>query len=827
MAFYISPSVNIFESDFQSLAVVQQADYIGGSAGYTPWGPAGTPVLITGGEAELVTKFHKPDESTYLDMLTSIDFLTYSAKMWFTRVVGKNAKNATAVGEAVLINNEDDFDGSIHPGQTVIARYPGSLGNGLTLDIADAARFPTWEFAQAFEYVPGAGEYAVAVVDGSGRFSGQGRSKQRESLSVYGEVDASPTREVRSLKFAGGPATKTYAITDFKLSITDHAKGGEVPIGDLMVPFMPGESDTDVYPRIVAAMMKQPALFMPSSVGYNYMGAFAIKYDYEDLVGESVLISGSGSANALNKQTRAGDGQVSSSVIFADFTFTIAEADTSAAVSQKFVTASATSQVITNVAYDSTNDIVTYHLVAKGPQAAIPVPAERQGITMVETVVSNGSPGNDVITVFGANVLVTAQMTTAQVASAIATALAANADFSEEFEDIRVERTTIHFAHKEAGLKPVLVTPETQAGLEFTYGVSVQGQLGTLLERYEIQTTKPGDKFADGTLKNIFDSLRQSSRYVYWADRAQPFAAGTIELSGGVDDYTVSKETGIKLLDNAEALDVNYVWIAGNISEQKALVDVVETRRDVVGHLSPQFRNVVNNKGRETEAVHDWRVNQVNRDSTYLFNNDNWGLIYDKYNDKDRWIPICGGTAGLQARAALNGYPWTNFSGHQRGLYKNYKRMAWSANKGSRDTLYKVGVNSAVTFPGEGMVLYGDKMSTQRPSSFSRVNTRMAFIVAQKSLANFSRQYLFEINDPYTRNQWLNAARPFLRNMVAGRAFEDFQLICDDRNNGPDVRAENRMVGHIRIRPLYSINWIDLHFDAVRPGINFDEVELT
>jgi phage tail sheath protein FI len=150
--------------------------------------------------------------------------------------------------------------------------------------------------------------------------------------------------------------------------------------------------------------------------------------------------------------------------------------------------------------------------------------------------------------------------------------------------------------------------------------------------------------------------------------------------------------------------------------------------------------------------------------------------------------------------------------------------MAWSANKAQRDELYKIGVNSIVTFPNEGIVLFGDKTATTRPSSFDRINVRMAFIVAEKSIANFAKQFLFEVNDAFTQSQFLNAVRPFLRNMVSRRAFEDAKVIADDTNNTGYIKSTNQFVGTILLKPLYSINFINLNFVAVGPSVSFDEV---
>ena len=237
------------------------------------------------------------------------------------------------------------------------------------------------------------------------------------------------------------------------------------------------------------------------------------------------------------------------------------------------------------------------------------------------------------------------------------------------------------------------------------------------------------------------------------------------------------------------------------------------------------MNDVVNNRGNETADVVEWRTVEVNRETSYAFADNNWALVYDKYNDVNRWIPICGGTAGLKARTDRDAEPWISPAGYEYGRYKNYIKLAWNPNSGQRDELYKAAINPVCSFKGEGIVLFGDKTSLTRPSAFQGVNVRSAFIVAEKTLANFAHYFLFKLNDDITRSQFRNAVRPFLRNMVARRAFEDAVFKSDANNNGPAVRAARQLVGAIYAKPMYSINWVLLDFVAVGSGVTLDESE--
>ena len=137
---------------------------------------------------------------------------------------------------------------------------------------------------------------------------------------------------------------------------------------------------------------------------------------------------------------------------------------------------------------------------------------------------------------------------------------------------------------------------------------------------------------------------------------------------------------------------------------------------------------------------------------------------------------------------------------------------------------YRAGVNPVVSFPGQGVVLFGDKTMLNRPSAFDRINVRRLFIVLEKAIATAAKFSLFEFNDEFTRSQFVNLVEPFLRDVQGRRGITDFKVVCDTSNNTGDVIDRNEFVADIFVKPARSINFITLNFVATRTGISFDEV---
>jgi phage tail sheath protein FI len=133
-------------------------------------------------------------------------------------------------------------------------------------------------------------------------------------------------------------------------------------------------------------------------------------------------------------------------------------------------------------------------------------------------------------------------------------------------------------------------------------------------------------------------------------------------------------------------------------------------------------------------------------------------------------------------------------------------------------------VNPVVTFPGNGTVLFGDKTLQAKPSAFDRINVRRLFIVLEKAISKAAQYSLFELNDTFTRAQFVALVTPFLRDVQGRRGITDFKVVCDTTNNTGYVIDNNQFVGDIYIKPARSINYIQLNFVAVATGVDFSTV---
>jgi len=303
------------------------------------------------------------------------------------------------------------------------------------------------------------------------------------------------------------------------------------------------------------------------------------------------------------------------------------------------------------------------------------------------------------------------------------------------------------------------------------------------------------------------------------------------ELVNGSDGTAAEPTVGelqlaYDLFADAETIDVNLL-IGAPVAEAdddtlaEYLIAIAEDRKDLVAFVSPAVSRTVNQVD-AADNVKEW-ADSIGSSSYAVF--DSGALyVFDKYNDTFRWINAAGDIAGLCAFTDNVQDPWFSPAGFNRGQIRGVTKLAFNPIKAERDTLYKARVNPIVSFPGEGIILFGDKTAQAKPSAFDRINVRRLFIVLEKAIATAAKFQLFELNDEFTRAQFRNLVEPFLRDVQGRRGMTDFQVVCDETNNTPQVIDTNRFVADIYIQPARSINFITLSFIAVRTGVEFSEI---
>jgi hypothetical protein len=381
-------------------------------------------------------------------------------------------------------------------------------------------------------------------------------------------------------------------------------------------------------------------------------------------------------------------------------------------------------------------------------------------------------------------------------------------------------------------------------------GGLITGTPNTVLETYPFIS-----KASDGTLNGSSTYYKQvifnNSKYIYAMDPVDyantsatwglasstafaridsstyPNGKYGITLAGGVDSAptTGNLNTAYDSFSNKETIDIALVLTgdAGVTTQQYVIDNLSISRADCVTFISPRLADVVNQSGSESTNITSW-LSSLNRSSSYVVADSGWKYQYDKYNNVYRWIPLNGDIAGLCVYTDSIKDPWFSPAGFNRGAIKNSIKLAWNPTKTYRDALYSAGVNPVVTFPGQGTVLFGDKTLQSKPSAFDRINVRRLFITLEKSIAKAAQYSLFELNDEFTRAQFISLVTPFLRDIQGRRGITDFKVVCDSTNNTPQVIDSNQFVGDIYIKPARSINFIQLNFVAVGTGVDFNTI---
>lgn len=305
-------------------------------------------------------------------------------------------------------------------------------------------------------------------------------------------------------------------------------------------------------------------------------------------------------------------------------------------------------------------------------------------------------------------------------------------------------------------------------------------------------------------------------------------------LTGGSDYDFVGDNTdiesaitsGYELLRDSETFnDVDFL-VPGKISYERAakIIDIAETRRDCMAVISPRRSDVINSDSSTVKTENIVSFFSSIPSSSFAILDSGYKYIYDKFNDTYRYVPCAADVAGLCINTTINSETWFSPAGYNRGNLRNATKLAYSPKQSERDRLYTNRINPIVSFPGQGIVLFGDKTALNSPSAFSRINVRRLFIELEKNIANFSKFQLFEINDEVTRSGFKAAVEPYLRNVQGRRGIYDFLVVCDDTNNPPDVIDRNEFNAEIYIKPARSINFITITFIATRTGVTFGEL---
>ncbi len=95
--------------------------------------------------------------------------------------------------------------------------------------------------------------------------------------------------------------------------------------------------------------------------------------------------------------------------------------------------------------------------------------------------------------------------------------------------------------------------------------------------------------------------------------------------------------------------------------------------------------------------------------------------------------------------------PWFAPAGISRGGLSTVIRAASKLSQTTRDNLYQGKVNPLATFPGQGVVVYGNKTLQTKASALDRINVRRLMIALKGYIGQIANGLVFQQNNASTR----------------------------------------------------------------------------
>lgn len=856
MVFQLSPGVVVNEIDLTTIVpAVATTDGVVG--GVFRWGPIGEKVLIDS-EVALVNRFAKPTNLNAETWFTAANFLSYTNRLWVSRAAktsGATPANLdftvtgnSTVSNTVLVGNVSGLESGMYITQTTNTTAVPSVGEAYyivsvnsTAAVLNRGIYPATTGAAAganatLNFARLDTAYTAVAADTSNtavivaNLVHQIVKNESEYSSKDGTFD---TDVVYVARYPGKLGN------DLKVSVCDTADGynSEVDDATYAIHFTVGtdtavvvsNASSNTFPNTAyeAVALGDYILAGNSSIGQQYL--YVVNKSWSTNTTANVTFAVSSSNGAVN---------LSSGFI----TFTNYRSGAQVFKNGDIVTYSNTSGAATGgltpgAQYHVTHSNATGVIVATTPGGSPAVSAAAAGATHKFLMDVNKTTFEFVDPY---------RLHTNYVSNTINR-------FWEYFNVVDVAPGQSDY---------VLYNGNTSANDELHIvvvdnGGGFTGTPGTILEVYKGLSRASDAKNNDNLTNYYKEVINDASQYVWFAnDRANAYsntavnvesattsAPANMRMRFGSDGMSEENATlsilgpAYDLFQSAEDIDVSLIMqgrpIGGttvvngetitNFQLANYIIDnIAETRKDVVAFVSPSKDKVLNNIGSEAVSLKNWRG--AIRNTSYAVMDSGYKYQYDKYNDIYRWIPLNGDIAGLCARTDQTNDAWWSPAGFNRGNIKNVVKLAWNPRKAERDVLYSNGVNPVVSFPGQGVILYGDKTLQAKPSAFDRINVRRLFIVLEKAISQAAKYSLFEFNDSFTRAQFKNMVNPYLRTIQGRRGITDFLVVCDETNNTPQIIDSNQFIGDIYIKPARSINFITLNFIATPTGVQFSQV---
>ena len=298
-------------------------------------------------------------------------------------------------------------------------------------------------------------------------------------------------------------------------------------------------------------------------------------------------------------------------------------------------------------------------------------------------------------------------------------------------------------------------------------------------------------------------------------------------LLNDLNDGTVSGDFDVvrKTLSNPEEVEFNLLGVPGVTSSAAGaplnnFVDMVESRGDAFLLLDVANSTATGSGLALSVAQAQEEGNKY--DTNYAATYYPWIRINDSENNRLVWVPPSVEVIGAYAFNDRVGQPWFAPAGFNRGGLERVLEVRRRLTQTQRDELYNntPGVNPIATFPGQGIVIFGQKTLQKKQSVLDRVNVRRMMLTVRKTISRMSRNFVFEQNNAQTRSALLNMVNNYLGSVQSANGINEFRANIEE---GADLVDRNVIKGKIFLKPTTVAEIVIFDFTLTPQGASFGE----
>jgi hypothetical protein len=369
-------------------------------------------------------------------------------------------------------------------------------------------------------------------------------------------------------------------------------------------------------------------------------------------------------------------------------------------------------------------------------------------------------------------------------------------------------------------LKPIPAGTTVGANLDFSFDGTITIQGGTHNFGYTLSTNDGAETIAKRQFtvgfQGGFDGVSPTISIDKGADISSGNAQG-FNLSNALSSGSVAYVKAINSVSNPDDFDINLVTAPGIIRRHHSyvfdkIVDMCESREDCF------FIGDVVGAGDSIDlAIEQGQAVDSNYVGTYY----PWVKTIDSRTNKLTAVPPSVLMPGIYAANDAIAAEWFAPAGLNRGGITGAVSVLNRLTHAERDTLYEGKINPIASFPGEGIVAFGQKTLQDRASALDRINVRRLLIKVKKYIASTSRYLVFEQNTSQTRSKFINTVNPYLDSIQQRQGLYAFRVVMDETNNTPDIIDRNILAGQIFLQPTRTAEFIVLDFNILPTGASF------